>query len=125
MTGPVETAREAWKDAAPDWVLLLAEACAETSQNAVARRLGRSATLVSNVLRNKYPGDMLAVEEIVRGVYERRTLICPALGEIGTNICRDWQMAARSFSPENSQRVTMFRACNRCPRMTGGRADVA
>lgn len=124
-TGPVETARAAWNGAVPDWVMLLARACAETSQNAVAKRIGRSATLVSNVLRNKYPGDMTAVEEIVRGIYESRTLICPQLGVIGTNDCRDWQLAARSYSPENSLRVTMYRACNRCPRMAGGRANDA
>lgn len=123
MTGPVETARAAWGDAVPDWVLVLARACAATSQNSVARQISRSPTLVSNVLRNKYPGDMTGVEEIVRGVFERRTLICPDLGEIRSNECRDWQLLARSYSNENSERIKMYRACHLCPRMQKGGGD--
>ena len=49
-----ETARAAWGAAIPDWIETLARECDLTSQNQVARRLGRSASLVSNVLRNKY-----------------------------------------------------------------------
>jgi len=116
VSGPVETAIEHWGAEIPDWVALLAAQCAESSQNKVAKRLNRSAALVSAVLRNRYEGDMAAVEEVVRGVFELATVVCPALGEIQTNICRDWQLAARKFSNVNSERVRMYRACNRCPR---------
>lgn len=116
MSGPVETAREYWGENMPDWVALLASHCAESSQNKVAKRMNRSAALVSAVLRNRYEGDMGAVEEVVRGVFELATVACPALGEVQTNICRDWQLMAAKYSNENSERVRMHRACNRCPR---------
>ncbi len=116
MTGPVETAHAAWGETMPDWVRTLAKACAETSQNKVALRLNRSAALVSGVLRKTYKGDMGAVEDVVRGVFEAKTLECPALGTLPINECRDWQNKARSFVNVNSQRVRMYRACRGCPR---------
>lgn len=116
MSGPLDVARAAWGDDLPDWVELLANECAKSSQNKVATRLKRSAALVSNVLRKKYTGNMEAVEDQVRGVYENATVICPALGEIGTNTCRNWQLKGRSYSNVNSEQVRMYRACNRCPR---------
>lgn len=122
MSDPVETAREHWGKDLPDWVALLADRCAETSQNKVAKRLNRSAALVSAVLRNRYEGDMQAVEEVVRGVFELATVVCPALGEVQTNLCRDWQMKAAKYSNENSERVRMYRACHRCPRFSKGGA---
>lgn len=120
MTGPVEKATAAWKGAAPDWVIRLAEECAASSQNRVANRIGRSASLVSAVLSNKYAGDMTAVEEVVRGVYFSATVECPAAGSIAANLCRDWMLKAASYSNENSERVRMYRACHRCPRFKGG-----
>ncbi|MFE3836706.1 hypothetical protein [Pseudogemmobacter sonorensis] len=89
---------------------------ARTSQSRVAKRLNRSASLVSYVLRAKYPRDMEAVEEVVRGVFMDCTVLCPALGEISTAACRDWMLKARSFSNENSERVRMYRTCRSCPR---------
>lgn len=116
MTGPVDTARAAWGDTLPDWVERLASECAATSQNKVAVRLNRSASLISAVLRNKYRGDMDAVEDLVRGVFERKRVSCPALGEIRLDVCRDWQVKSRTYSNVNSTRQRMFRACNGCPR---------
>jgi len=117
MSGPLEIARQAWGEPLPDWIDVLARECAATSQNRVARRLGRSASLVSTVLRGSYRGDMAAVEERVRGVLMRSTVACPALGEIPAHVCQDWQGQARRFSGVNALRVQMFRACRACPRM--------
>lgn len=114
---PVETARAAWDGSPPEWVVVLATECAKASQNKVAKQINRSAGLVSCVIRNKYAGDMQAVEDIVRGVFMSGTLVCPALGEISTAACRDWMAKSRSFSNENSERVRMYRACHNCPRM--------
>ncbi|WP_323763302.1 hypothetical protein [Marinovum sp.] len=112
---PLAKARAAWGADMPDWVALLASACAGASQNQVAKRLGVSATLVSNVLGAKYTGDMTRVEDIVRGAYARLVTDCPALGELPTDICRKWRRKARKLNSANSLNVTMFRACNRCP----------
>jgi hypothetical protein len=43
-----------------------------------------------------------------------RTVECPQLGTIPSNVCRDWQR--RPFLNTNAQRVAMYRACARCPR---------
>ena len=116
MSDPVTIARAAWGEYIPDWVLRLAEECATSSQNKVAARMGRSASLVSAVLRAKYLGDMHAVEEIVRGLFFAQVVQCPALGQISSATCRGWMQLARSFSNVNSERVRMYRACRSCPR---------
>lgn len=115
----LDTAREFWGEGLPDWVAALARACDETSQNKVAARLERSASLVSNILRNRYPADTGAVEDIVRGTFMSGRVSCPVLGEIGTHVCRRWRGRGRRFENVNAQYVTMYRACNRCPRFLG------
>ena len=61
----------------PDWLAALEEACAETSQTAVAKRLGISATTVNRVLAGKYESDTKRMEARVRAwlMLERRC--CP------------------------------------------------
>jgi hypothetical protein len=110
----LDQARAAWGAGIPDWVEELARQVDATSQNEVARRLKRSASLVSMVLSCSYKGSYDVTEDVVRGVYMSGTLDCPQLGTIPSNVCRDWQR--RPFLNTNSQRVAMFRACARCPR---------
>ncbi|RJE87111.1 hypothetical protein [Paracoccus onubensis] len=119
MTGPVAIAHAAWGEAMPDWIAGLARECEASSQNKVAQRMNRSASLVSAVLRNKYKGSLEAVEEIYRGVFEKAVTNCPSLGTIPANECRDWQVKAVRFVNVNSMRVRMYRACNACPRFRG------
>jgi hypothetical protein len=114
MNGPVEMARKAWGTKIPAWVLRLAQECAATSQRRVAEQLDRSGALVNQVLKAKYPGDLGAVEDMVRGVFMNGTIDCPALGELRLNLCHGWRAKSRNFGSANSQRVRMFRACNRC-----------
>ena len=109
-------ARAGWGETPPDWIVALAEACAETSQNAVAARLSRSASLVSTVLRGSYRGDMAAVEERVRGVLMRSVVDCPEIGTVPAQACQDWRARAREWTGVNAMRVRMFRACRSCPR---------
>lgn len=116
MSGPLDIARASWGDQMPGWVERLAVECAASSQNRVAARLNRSASLVSAVLRNKYRGDMAAVEEAVRGTLERTAVACPARGTISWTLCRDWQRQSQVWSNVNSERQRMYRACNACPR---------
>lgn len=123
MSGPVDVARAAWGDALPEWVERMALQCAATSQNKVAARLGRSAALVSQVLRNKYPGDLHAVEELFRGHFMAETVRCPELGALPLHECHDWMAKARHFQSTNTLRVRMYRACKRCPRFTKGEGD--
>lgn len=112
--GPrLAAARAAWGEAIPDWVEELARQVDGSSQNRVAKRLKRSASLVSAVLSRSYEGSYGACEDVVRGVYMAGTVACPVLGTIPSSDCRDWQR--RPFLNTNSQRVAMFRACARCP----------
>lgn len=119
-TTATATARAHWGEAMPEWVADLAAECERTSQNKVAQAMGRSATMISQVLRNKYPGDLVAVEEVFKGVFQAAVVECPALGTIPANVCRDWRAKASSFNSVNPLRVRMYRACNRCPRHKGG-----
>lgn len=112
----LDTAREFWGEGIPDWVEALARACDETSQNKVAARLERSASLVSNIIRNRYPADTSAVEDIVRGTYMRAMVECPVWGEIGTHRCRKYRARLRAGAPVNTEEAIMRNACTRCPR---------
>lgn len=117
---PLTTACAAWGDGLPDWVEALAIECGRTSQNAVAKELGRSSALISQVLRNKYPGNLTAIEDRFRGVFLDARVHCPALGDIPSNECQDWREKAKDFVPTNSNRSRMFAACKRCPRNQKG-----
>jgi hypothetical protein len=112
----LEIARECWGEDLPDWIEALAVECGRTSQNAVARSLGRSGALISQVLRRKYPADLSAIEERFNGVFCNALLACPALGDLPLHECQDWRAKAREFSPGNPLRTRMFRACGRCAR---------
>lgn len=113
---PIEIARDAWGPTIPDYVEALGLECTRFSQVKVAQRLGRSGALVSQVLRNKYRGDMIAVEELVRGVLLNARVECPALGPLPTNECQVWRRKSREFATGNPLRRRMYRACGNCPR---------
>jgi len=119
VKGPVDNARDAWGEDVPDWVLALAQASAATSQNRVAEDIGRSASVVSAVLRKKYLGNMNAIEERVRGVFMSAVISCPVLGDMPTDVCQMWRQRANRHQGHNTHRVRMFHACRRCPRYIG------
>ena len=119
-TVALATARAAWGDELPDWVETLALECGRTSQARVAKALGRSGALVSQVLRRKYNADLKVIEERVRGIFLDARLDCPGMGEIPTHECREWRQKAREFVPGNPTRLRMFRACHKCPRNDKG-----
>lgn len=116
MSDLLDTAREAWGGHPPDWVEALARVCAASTQARVAKELGRSASLVSQVLRARYPGNLDAVEDLVRGRYMNGTVACPAQGDLATHICRLWRDRSKNFSGHNAEWVRMHRACSRCHR---------
>lgn len=119
MTSPIETARQSWGPDMPDWVERLARECARTTQVAVGQKLGRSGSLISQVLRNRYQGDMYGVEDAVRGAFMHATVSCPALGTLPTDECQSWRRKARGGIRTNALRVRMLNACNSCPKFKG------
>jgi hypothetical protein len=112
---------EAWGVDRPEWVSLLAEAADAHSLSGAGKLIGNSGALVSNVLNNKYPGDLEGVERRVRGALMGETVICPRLDEMARNVCLDWQK--KPFAATSSLRVAMYYACRGgCPhfRPKGG-----
>ncbi|WP_102226898.1 hypothetical protein [Acidimangrovimonas sediminis] len=116
MTGPLAIAEEAWGEALPEWVAALAAECAAASQNKVAGRLGVSASMISQVLRRKYPADLTPLEDRFMGVFRHARVDCPALGLMPLNECRSWREKSRTFAAGNPLRLRMYRACAGCPR---------
>jgi hypothetical protein len=118
MSSALIIARDAWGTTMPEWVERLAETCVATSQSKVAGRLGYTPAVVSQVLRNKYPGNIENVRVQVEGQLMGATLVCPALGNLPLHECQQWRAKSRNFSGANHQRVMMYRACKRCPNNT-------
>lgn len=116
MSGPLDKAREAWGDALPDWVEVLAVECGRSSANKVAKTLGYTPAVISQVLGSKYPASSARLEERVRGVFLDAKVACPANGDLPLQECQDWRDKAGLFVLGNPQRVLMYRACNKCPR---------
>lgn len=114
MSNPVNVtararAREAWGEALPDWVDVLAEECDLRSARVVAKRIGYSDAVVSAVLGCKYRGDLGKVEAKVRGALMGEIVHCPVLDEITKDRCIAEQ--GRKFAATSSTRAKLFRAC--------------
>ncbi|WP_210238405.1 transcriptional regulator [Brucella haematophila] len=106
----IDKARAAWGEAIPEWIVILAEACDRDSQSAIARKVGYSASAISQVLSNSYQnGDISRVEGAVRGALLAETVSCPIMGDIPHNTCLLWQR--KPFAATNSNRVRMYQAC--------------
>ena len=93
---------------------LLRQMVEELGQAEVARRLGKSAAAISQILSGKYQA---APDEILRRVIEifgGVSLQCPVLGEIPLAQCADEQK--KPFAATSHQRVALYRACQTCPQ---------
>jgi hypothetical protein len=109
----VARARDSWGEV-PDHILVLAEEATRTSAAAAAARIGYSAAVISDVIGNKYRGDMARVAESIRGALMGAVVACPVLGEIGRDRCLQEQK--RPYSPTSSLRARLYRACRSgCP----------
>ena len=99
---PISKARAAWGDSAPGWIMRLAEACTETSQNKVAARL------------NVSPTDALFIGDSVNDFLAARAACCPVfLLPYGYNEGRDVQeLACDAIVPtiESAAKHIRFRA---------------
>lgn len=120
MSGPIEITQAAWGEDAPKWIMELAEKCAATSANRVARKLGRSGAMISQALNNSYPASLAPLEERFNGVFKNLEIECPQLGPISPIECGDWREKSKEFVPVSQERAKMFRACNNCPRNKKG-----
>lgn len=94
----------------PQWLVVLQEKCKLASQRQVAEHLGVSNAVISQVLKQKYPGDVSRLEKKVRGAWMGHVVDCPVLGELDLNKCLQYQDA--KMSVVNPLRVQLYRACN-------------
>jgi len=118
----VDRAIAAWGESLPDWLEALARACDRQSQNTVAKKIGYSGALVSQVLNAKYGGGLTAVEQAVRGAFMSATVDCPIVGELAADVCNSHQRSP--WAPHNPTRIAFFKGCrNGCPhsRVEGGK----
>lgn len=115
MSDRMIIAKDAW-GTVPDWLEALIAACDKpgSSQSKVAKELGRTPGVISEVMRNRYKGDMKDFEDRVRAVYFETQIKCPALDWISTADCLQWRDEATELK-QGAMMVRMYRACNACP----------
>ncbi len=110
--GHIAKARAARAETAPDWVIALATKAEELGLKAAGELICYSPTTISEVISNKYRGDLGRLEQMVRGALMGAVVICPVLGEVGRDRCRQEQSAP--FRATNSTRAHLRRACRTC-----------
>ena len=116
----VALTRKSWGAAAPEWVLVLAEAADASSQADVSRKLGVSSAQINQALHNTYAGRIDRLESRVRGELMNEKVACPVLGEITKRRCLDEQRR-NNGTPQNAVRVELRRACRKCPNRSGAK----
>jgi hypothetical protein len=100
------------KQSGTEWIDELRQLCAETSQGRVAKEMDYSPSVISQVLRGRYRGNIKEVEKAFYGAFKGRTVACPVLGEISTSRCRYWQR--QGYSNANRMRVQLYKQCKVC-----------
>ena len=117
---------ESWGPNPPDYIVALARACEMAdSQSRIAKRLNYSPAVISQTLKNKYRGDLTAVEQSIRAALMSESVDCPAVGqEIELATCLEHQAHVKNGNRSNSFRIAMTRNCPTCPKgRLGGNHD--
>jgi len=98
--------------AKPDWLQILRDAVAASSQTTVAERIGMSRTAVSLVLSGKYPGKTDRVADRVLRVFGQ--VQCTHTGQpIALTVCVSY--ATRRAPLNNPFELSHWRTCLTCP----------
>jgi DNA-binding transcriptional regulator YdaS (Cro superfamily) len=96
------------------WIEVLRQACAASNQPTVARRLGYSTSVVNQVLKGAYKGDLRRVQRAVEGALMGSTVECPVVGQIPRQRCVEHQRAP--FRITSPTAVQLYHACRGgCP----------
>lgn len=83
------------------------------SQTKVAADLGVSSPVISTLLKDKYTGNVAAMETRIRGQYMAETVDCPVMGALSSRDCLDYQSRPPAFT--NPVRAALSRSCKSCP----------
>jgi len=100
-----------------DWLTVLRECCAASSQAAIAKRINYSPAVVNQVLKGTYKGDLNSVQKAVEGALMGLSVECPVIGTLPRDRCLEYQR--RGFAATNPLRVTLSIACQTCPHRRG------
>jgi len=98
------------------WLEILKTAAELHGRRYVEERLGISKTTLSQVLNEKYPGNL---DNIARRVTEQfgtdlnTVIVCPVLAEITRERCLIEQQ--KPFIATNPTRVKLWQMCRNCP----------
>lgn len=109
----IARAQAAWGGELPAWVRLLASACDDKNQRAVAERIGKSGGYVSRIINRAYTGSYIEAEQLVRRVYGDEDVICPIFGPIPEKSCI--LNRRRKSSPRNYLERQFSCHCPDCP----------
>ncbi|MDE2468835.1 MAG: helix-turn-helix transcriptional regulator [Bradyrhizobium sp.] len=102
------------QQAASDWLEILRAACAGGSQRDVSQKLGYSQTVVNQVLKGSYKGDLKRVRAAVEGALMQHEVECPVCGVIPRQRCVEHQR--KPFTATSPMNVALYRACRGgCP----------
>lgn len=96
----------------PRWIEELTKQCSTLGRAKVSEKIGYGKTVISQVLNDKYPGNLEEVEKAVRGAFMGDTVMCPILDEIGLNLCQQYHK--NKPSTVNPTRVRLARTCPNC-----------
>lgn len=105
----------AWGVDAPQWVLVLAEACDRTNQRAVARQLDKSSGYVSRLINNSYAGSLTEAEQLVRATLSAVEVVCPLYGQMPLKTCIRNRRRTKSVNWMHAQ---FAQSCPACPNNT-------
>lgn len=97
-----------------EWIQELAAEAARTSQAKAGTRIGYSASVVNQVIKGVYTGDLRRVQAAVEGALMGSLVDCPVIGEMPRNRCIDYQRRASTFAATNPMRVQLHSACPSC-----------
>ncbi len=95
---------------------VLRVAVEESSQAEVARRIGRSAAAINQVLKGAYAGNPDMILELVSAEFGGAEVDCPVMGRVALLQCIENRQMA--FSATNHQRVRLWKTCRSCPHNT-------
>ncbi|MEE2025059.1 hypothetical protein [Alkalimonas mucilaginosa] len=95
------------------WLELLNQKVDELGRRKVEAALGISKTTLSQVLNEKYPGNLENIAAKVTEAYSTERVSCPVLGDITVQRCATEQ--AKPFAATNPQRIRLWKACQTCP----------
>ena len=96
-----------------NWIELLRRRVEETSYRQVAQELGYSTSVIYQVLKGTYQGNLDRVRQRVEATYRQGEVPCPVLGLISTIRCATERR--RPFAATNPLRVRLYRTCPTCP----------